>query len=69
MSRLRNDKMRKKVNALRARGLTYWEISQLLNIQYPRVAYYASNQIETRKNKRKLLQQTKVNVSMPENTA
>ena len=52
MSRLRNDKMREKVNALRARSLSYWDISQWLHIQPSMVRYYATNVIEKRRNKR-----------------
>ena len=51
MSRLRNDKMREKVNALRARGLSYWDISQRLHIQPSMVRYYANNIIEKKRKK------------------
>ena len=52
MSRLRNDKMRDKVNALRARGFSFWEVTQKLNMQPSLVRYYANNEIEKRRNKR-----------------
>ena len=52
MSRLRNDKMREKVNALRARGFSFWEVTQKLNMQPSLVRYYANNEIEKRRNKR-----------------
>ena len=51
MSRLRNDTMREKVAELRARGFSYWEVSQQLHIQPSMVRYYANNIIEKRKNK------------------
>ena len=49
MSRIRNDTMREKVAELRARGFSYWEVSQQLHIQPSMVRYYASNVIEKRR--------------------
>ena len=69
MSRLRNDIMREKVNELRARGFSYWEVSQQLHIQPSMVRYYTTNAIEKRKNKiqNKKLEMSNVAVDKGEN--
>ena len=64
MSRLRNDKMRAKVNALRARGLSYWEVTKMLEMQPSLVRYYANNEIEKRRIKRQNEKQKKSNMAV-----